>query len=187
MDTLIRHLNSIYPIPENIMQEINKVSVKHNYKKKSILIENLATCENLYFIEKGLVRAYYYHNGKEITDWFGTENMIIGPIVRRFPIKQTKHSVEILEEATLVSVSFENLEQLYTKYHEMERLGRLIAIQSMLHIQRKLDNLQLLDAKQRYEQFLLDYPSLIQRAPLNMISSYLDMNQVTLSRVRHSV
>lgn len=187
MNSLIKYINSLISTSQDLINEIQEVSIEHNYTKKSILIENLATCENLYFIEKGLVRAYYYHNGKEITDWFGMENMIIGPIVRRFPIKQTKHSVEILEDATLVSVSFKNLEQLYAKYHEMERIGRLIAIQSMLHIQRKLDNLQLLDAKQRYEQFLLDYPSLIQRAPLNMISSYLDMNQVTLSRVRHSV
>lgn len=186
MSSFIEYINKFISLSDEIIQEINKVSVKHDFKKKSILIENLATCENLYFIEKGLVRAYYFHNGKEITDWFGMEGMIIGPIVRRFPIKQTKHSVELLEDSTLIAVSFENLEKLYNQYHEMERLGRLIAIQSMLHIQRKLDNLQLLDAKQRYEQFLIDYPTLIQRTPLNMISSYLDMNQVTLSRARHS-
>jgi CRP/FNR family transcriptional regulator, anaerobic regulatory protein len=145
----------------------------------------LSRCERLYFIEKGLVRAYFYHDGKEITDWFGAENKIIGPIMRHFPVKETQHRVELLEESIVWSVTFRQLEELYQQSHEIERLGRVIAILAVLHLQKKLDSVQLLSAKQRYEQFLQDFPTLIQRVSLSHIASYLGMNQVTLSRIRH--
>lgn len=185
MTSFIQFLTKISRLSETAIREIEKVTQKETHLKKQILIEDLARCEYLYFIESGLVRAIFYHNGKEITDWFGMENMIIGPIIRHFPVKDTKYSVEILESTIVYKVSFSQLEVLYQNFHEVERLGRIIAIISMLHLQKKLDNLQLLSAKERYEQFLYDYPNLIQRVPLGMIASYLNMNQVTLSRIRH--
>jgi CRP-like cAMP-binding protein len=110
--------------------------------------------------------------------------MIIGPMVRRFPIKNTQHKVELLEDTEVVFISFAELEQLYQKHHDVERLGRLIAIQALLHLQKKVDSIQLLSAKQRYAQFLEDYPSLQQRVSLTHIASYLGMNLVTLSKIR---
>lgn len=110
--------------------------------------------------------------------------MIIGPIVRNFSIKETVHSVELLEASNIVRIAFNDLEILYQKHHEIERLGRQIAIQSILHLQYKIDSLQLLSARGRYDDFLQRYPSLIHRVPLGYIASYLGMNQVTLSRIR---
>jgi hypothetical protein len=77
-----------------------------------------------------------------------------------------------------------DLEQLYQKHQDIERLGRQIAIQTILHLQYKIDSLQLLSAKERYEEFIKRYPNLINRVSLGYISSYLGMNQVTLSRIR---
>lgn len=187
MKAFVTLLNTISPLSAAALWEIERVAVKEQFPKRHVLIPELATCEKLYFIEKGLARAYFYHNGKEVTDWFGCENAIIGPTVRRFPTKESPHVVELLEESVVVSVSFAQLEQLYAQSHEIERLGRLVAIQTLLLVQQKLDNYQLLSAKERYEQFLKDYPSLLQRVSLSHIASYLGMNQVTLSRVRHPV
>lgn len=184
MEKFIAYLSSISPLSEEAKHEIRAVAVKESFAKGDVLIHELAKCQHLYFIEKGLARAYFYHNEKEITDWFGMEGMVIGPILRNFPVKETKHSVVLLEDTTTISVSFADLEMLYYKHHEIERLGRLIAIYSMLYLQNKIDSIQLLSAKERYQRFLADYPNLIQRVPLGYIASFLGMNQVTLSRVR---
>jgi len=185
MDAFIKFLTAITPLSAASIEQIERVALRESFPKRHVLIPELATCEKLYFIEKGLVRAYFYHQGKEVTDWFGVENSMIGPVIRRFPTKESPHVVELLEESVVVSVSFAQLEHLYEQSHEIERLGRLIAIQTMVHVQQKLDNCQLLSAKQRYEQFLEDYPRLTQRVSLAHVASYLGMNQVTLSRIRH--
>jgi CRP-like cAMP-binding protein len=38
-------------------------------------------------------------------------------------------------------------------------------------------------SKERYEQFLKQYPSLIQRIPKSLIASYLGVSRETLSRL----
>lgn len=184
MKMFIEHITQISKISNAALHDIEACASVVRIPKKHILIPEMSRSQYLYFISKGVVRAFFYHNGKEVTDWFGTENRIIGPVIRSFPVKDTKHTVETLEDCECVRVSFSDLEQLYQKHHDVERLGRLIAIQSMLDLQYKIDSLQLLTAKERYVEFLNRYPDLINRVPLGYISSYLGMNQVTLSRIR---
>ena len=184
MDKFSNYINSISNVTKIAMKDIEEISLKQTFCKKHILIPNLNHCQYLYFIEKGVARAFFYHNEKEITDWFGMENMVIGPIIRNFPIKDTVHRVELLEDSEIIRISFNDLENLYQKHHDIERLGRKIAIQTILHLQYRVDSLQLLSAKERYSDFLTRYPSLINRISLGHISSYLGMNQVTLSKIR---
>jgi CRP-like cAMP-binding protein len=184
MNKFIEHLNHISNLSDSAVQDIQECAVVINTAKKHILIPELSTSPHLYFINKGVVRAYFFHKEKEVTDWFGMENMIIGPTVRNFPIKETIHRVETLEDCELIRIPFKDLELLYQKHPDIERLGRKIAIQTILHLQYKIDSLQLLTAKERYDEFIKRYPNLINRVSLGYISSYLGMNQVTLSRIR---
>lgn len=184
MNNFIEHLNSISKLSDSAIHAINEYLTVERVPKKQIFVPELSTSQKLYFIKKGVVRAFFYHDGKEITDWFGMENMIIGATVRNFPTKNSLHSLETLEDSELVSVSFDNLEKLYQKHHDIERLGRLIAINTILFLQHKVDTQQLYTAKERYDDFIIKYPNLINRVPLGYIASYLGMNQVTLSRIR---
>ncbi|MFN8261452.1 MAG: Crp/Fnr family transcriptional regulator [Chitinophagales bacterium] len=186
MNNFFEYINSITRLSDSALQDIEKSMTLVYVPKRHILIPELSTSPYLYFISKGVARAFFYHNGKEVTDWFGTENMIIGPIIRNFPTKETIHAVETLEDGEFIRISFSDLEKLYQKHHDIERLGRMIAIQNMLHLQYKIDSLQLLTAKERYVQFTERYPDLINRVSLGFIASYLGMNQVTLSRIRKS-
>lgn len=187
MQTFLQTIQKISPLSASALKDIESIAIEENFPKKHILIQDLAKCQHLYFIEKGIARAYFYNDGKEITDWFGMENMIIGPTVRNFPLKETMHIVETLEDAVIIKIPFSDLEKLFQKHHDVERLGRIIAIETILHLQYKIDSLQLMSAKERYQDFLQRYPSLINRVSLGQIASYLGMNQVTLSRIRNEI
>ena len=45
-------------------------------KNEKILVEG-ETCENIYWVAKGLVRQFYYKNGKELTEHMAVENSIV--------------------------------------------------------------------------------------------------------------
>ncbi len=186
LNKFIDTLNNIVVLSAEAKAAIEKVAITETFARKFVLIPELSKCQYLYFIEKGLARAYFFHDGKEITDWFGYEKMIIGPTMRNFPVKETSHRVELLEDSIVTKVSFGDLEILYQRFHEVERLGRLIAINTILLLQQRIDTLQLMTAKERYNAFLLSYPELINRVPLGYLASFLGMNQVTLSRIRNS-
>ncbi len=184
MESFINYLSAISLLSEESQKAIRSKLSKKNYSKNEILIKELSTCQHLFFIKNGLVRAFYFKEGKDITDWFGLENSIIGPIIRNFPVKEGSHAVEVFEDSEIVSISFDDLQILYNTHHEIERLGRIISIQAILLLQQKLDSIQFLTSKERYTDFANNFPQLLQRVPLGHIASYLGMNQVTLSRAR---
>jgi signal-transduction protein with cAMP-binding, CBS, and nucleotidyltransferase domain len=184
MSEFVKYLSTISKLSGEAKNALTIRLVKKEYPKNHILIPELSKCDKLFFIEKGSVRAFFYEDGKEITDWFGVENMVFGPTVRNFQTKSTPHSVQLLENSIITHIHFSDMEDLYNNFHEIERLGRLIAIQTILLLQHKLDSIQLLNARQRYEDFVEKYPLLLKRAALGHIASYLGMNQVTLSRIR---
>lgn len=186
MSQFIQYLNNISPLTLEAQAAIQSKTYENTYAKNHVLIPELSKCDKLYFINSGIVRAYFYHEGKETTDFFGIEGMVFGPIVRQFPSKATPHIVECLEDCTLSYIHFNDLATLYDQFHDIERLGRIIAIQSLILMQKKLDSIQLMNARQRYEDFTTAYPSIVERAKLGHIASYLGMNQVTLSRIRSS-
>ena len=42
--------------------------------KGEIIVREGKICDQLFFIKKGALRGFHYHNGKEITSWFGFED-----------------------------------------------------------------------------------------------------------------
>jgi hypothetical protein len=184
MQNFLNFITSVVPLSEVAQKAICAKMIKKEYPKKHILVPDLSKCYHLHFVDKGLLRVYYHSEEKEITDFFACENGVIGPVIRNKPIKKFTHSVELLENSTLISIHLAELEQLYYEHHELERLGRLIALQTVFSMQHRIDSMQFCSAKERYEDFLQTYPNILQRVPLGYLASYLGMNQVTLSRVR---
>lgn len=184
MQNFYNFINSICPLSEAAQIALSHKMVQKTYPKNHILVPDLSKCDRLYFIEKGLVRIYYHNQEREITDFFAAENGVFGPIFRSKPIKDFIHSVELLEPSTILSINIFELENLYQAHHDLERLGRLIALHTIFMLQQRIDSLQFASAKERYDDFLENFPTILQRAPLGHIASYLGMNQVTLSRAR---
>ncbi|MFD0749661.1 Crp/Fnr family transcriptional regulator [Mucilaginibacter calamicampi] len=184
MTEFFNNLNLINSLSENAQSDLITKLKRAEYQKGEILIKELSKCDHLFFIEKGLARARYFKDGRDITDWFAGEGSVIGPIIRHLPIKIGTHDVELLEDTSVITIHFQDLQELYDKHHEIERLGRIIAIQAVFLLQQKIDSIQFFTAKQRYNEFVKANPTLLQRVSLGHIASYLGMNQVTLSRIR---
>jgi CRP-like cAMP-binding protein len=141
-------------------------------------------CNYLFFIEKGLSRTFYYKDGKDITDWISPEGNFAVSIVSFLTRKPDIRSVELLEPSVVGSLSFNDLENLCAKYHEIERFGRLLVSEGIVQMQQRFDDLHFATALERYQKLLNTNPKLLQRVPLGMIASYLGITQETLSRIR---
>ena len=141
-------------------------------------------CQYFYFIEQGLTRTYYIKDGKDVTDWLSAENSIAVSIISFLTRQPDVRGIELLEPSVLWALSYNDLENLYKKYHDIERLGRLLLGFGTIQIQQRFDDLHFATARQRYQKLVDANPSLLNRVPLGMIASYLGITQETLSRIR---
>ena len=83
MDTLLKEtvdltVNSRYPgmAPEG-RRQIEEVLIRKEVEKGEILLKEGQISHNLVFVGKGMLRQFYYKNGKDVTEHFSYEGCII--------------------------------------------------------------------------------------------------------------
>lgn len=165
---------------------LEKVLVPMKFQKGEVILAEGEICTNIYWIAKGLVRQFYYKNGKELTEYMATENNICMCIESLFNEEPTRLQIMALEPTILYAMPKEALEQASIRSVNIQMLYRKILEESLILSQVHADMLRFESAQDRYVKLVKRQPQLVLRAPLVYIASYLQMTPETLSRVRTS-
>ena len=163
---------------------LESILIPRKYAKNEIILREGETCENIYWVVKGLVRQFYYKNKKELTESTTTENSIVMCIESLFKEEPTRLQIQALEPSIIYSLPKADLEQAAIKCVNIQMLYRKILEESLIISQHHADMLRFETAQDRYAKLVKRSPQLVLRAPLVYIASYLQMTPETLSRVR---
>ena len=158
--------------------------VRH-FKKKQVITKENEVENYLNFVIKGLVRKYYKKGRAEVNTQLATEGHIIHSQESFHSRTPSEYCVEAIEPSTMVSITYENLEKIYSSSHKMERLGRLVITFSMVIKDRWLINMIKLTPRERFLDFVHKNPDLLQRVPQKYLASYLNIQPETFSRFKH--
>ena len=183
--TITEFLSTLVPFTTEELNDISSHFKKESVAKNQVLVRQGDVCKSLYFVEKGMGRSYYLNeNGKEITQWFFGVGKFMSSVDSFFQQTQSLYHLEVLQDSVLYSISKDDIDQLFAKYHKMEKLGRLVTIEMLTKMVVKLNALQFQTAKERYDYMLTEFPDIAYQVPLGHMASYLGMTQETLSRIR---
>lgn len=166
---------------------LSKVSIT-KIKSKTFYLKAGRIQESLGFVYSGLLRSYYLaDDGKEITTAFLSENNTATDY-RSF-IQQTpsKFYIKTLEPCILINLSYNSLQECYSKFKTFEKYGRLIAEYLLNKRQNKIESFLFENAEQRYLNFIKDNPSLLNRITLTHLSSFLGIERQSLTRIRKNI
>ncbi len=186
-ESLLTHITAIYPISEELRQSISEALMVLHIPKKTLLLEEGKVCDKIYFIEKGISRAFYFKEGQEITAWFMEENNLIISVHSFFTRKPSYENIELLEDSVLYAIKFEDLHTLYKLYPEFNFVGRVLTEKYYLLSEERTMSLRMLTSQERYQKLLQSHPHLFNRVLNKHIASYLGMSAETLSRLRAHV
>lgn len=165
---------------------LESILVPMKFQKGEYIIKEGEVCKNIYWVVKGLVRQFYYKNGKDLTEYMATENTICMCIESLFREKPTNLQIVALEPTIIYALPKVALEQEAIKNVNIQMLYRKILEESLIFSQIHADMLRFESAQDRYAKLVKRNPQLVLRAPLVYIASYLQMTPETLSRVRTS-
>ena len=163
---------------------LESILVPLKYAKNEMILREGETCTNIYWVVKGLVRQYYYKNGKELTEYMAAENTIVMCIESLFREQPTHLQIKALEPTIMIALPKAELEAVAMKSVNIQILYRKILEESLILSQHHADMLRFESAQDRYAKLVKNQPQLVLRAPLVYIASYLQMTPETLSRVR---
>jgi CRP-like cAMP-binding protein len=184
MKKLVESFGEMAQLSEEAENALLGIIEKKEFRKKEILLTEGKVCDQIYFVEKGVARAFYYVDGREITFWIAAENEFVGSLASFFSRTPSNKYVETLEDCILWVFDYHKLEALYSGSKELERMGRLFTSYGITILEKKFDAFHSLTAKERYSLLVAKHPEILQRVSLGIIASYLGITQETLSRIR---
>lgn len=184
MQNLIGLFASLHPLSQYSKDLLAANFEEQQYKKGEIILDFKQVCHHLHFIRKGLVRTYFLEDGEKITDCFGSDNEVINSMHSFIDQTPSIVAIEALEETTLLSISYEALQNLYVKSQEINSLGRIILEKNYIALQAHHRLFKTKTAGWLYKQLITDYPTLVSRVSLGHIASYLGISKEQLSRIR---
>ncbi|ANH83957.1 cyclic nucleotide-binding protein [Niabella ginsenosidivorans] len=184
MEQLFQHIKQYYPLSAAAREALEQNFEESVLAKNKFLITEGKVCRHLYYLQQGALRGFITIDGKEITNWFGFENAFITSFHSFITQQPCLENIQLIEGSILWRISKERLTELFDRYHEIERLVRIIYEKYYIRLEERYVNAQFKTAAERYERLLHQSPHIIERVPLGYISSYLGISQETLSRIR---
>lgn len=193
MDTLLREtvdtiVNSRYPeMSIEGRRQLEKILIREEFPKGVIALNQGEIAKGIVFVGKGMLRQYYYKNGKELTEHFSYEGCILMCLESFLKQEPTRLIVETIEPAIIYLFPHDMIQILTKENWEINMFYRKILEYSLIVSQIKADSWRFETARERYNLLLERHPKIIKRAPLAHIASYLLMTPETLSRVRAGI
>jgi CRP-like cAMP-binding protein len=153
--------------------------------KKDVLLQQGKVCNQIYFVNKGALRAYYVDkNEKETTIMFGVADWWITDMYSFLNQQPALMNLEALETSEVLELSKTNLDELYIAVPKFERFFRMIIQNAYVREQVRVIHSLSMTAEERYAIFLQKYPQIAQRVTQKQIASYLGITPEFLSAIR---
>jgi CRP-like cAMP-binding protein len=168
---------------DNEFLELKDLFHYKKYKKGDVIIAENSIVKQVYFIHAGLVKlSYFDDDNKEFILSFAYENWWETDFSAFY--NQTKSSLKLqcIEDTETYGLSFDDYSKLLVKYNLSDYFLDK-SIKGHIASQNRILSLLKYSPKERYEQFLTLYPSLLQRIPKSVLSLYLGVSRETLSRL----
>lgn len=141
--------------------------------------------DTFHFIYQGLVRYYYLDDqGREMNKAFYKENWPVGNLSAVIMNEPSRFNIATLEPSTLVRYSFRQTQAMMPANPSWQRLFDRSCQLMLVRNERREAELLSCSTRERYLQFIKNFPDLCQRIPQYHIASYLGITPVALSKYK---
>lgn len=185
MEELKVAIRQLIDISDEEMQFLLDQCSVHSFKRKEIVSDKGSVPQEIYFIQKGLIRVCITDlAGVEHTTHFAMEHQFIADYSSFLQHTVAAYSLQALEASEIVVMPRSAIEWGYSTLKEGEKMGRLIAEYYFNYLDNRIQNIFTKTPKERYELMDHIFPNIHNRVPQHMIASYIGITPVHLSRLK---
>lgn len=156
-----------------------------SYEKDTIILNIGEINDKLYFVEEGVLQEFSYQEEDQTnTHWLMPEGSFVYSTVSFINEVPTEMGIKAIEKVKLLYITKPDLQTIYEKVPQMERVGRLVTEQTLTEYEKFLLLIRYRSSEEKLAWFEETFPTLVNRVPQKYIASYLNIRPETLSRVR---
>src|SRR5919199_5078916 len=158
MEKLIRLLENIIHVNDELLCFLSQKVTPLALKKGSLLLKAGQISDKIYFIDSGLVRGYYIKDGKDITTGFMKESDFALSPINFFGGQEPFEYLELVEDCNFHVLSRDNLHYLYNSFCEFNIVGRILVEEYYVRSEIRTHFIRANTAEEKYKIFLNTYP-----------------------------
>jgi signal-transduction protein with cAMP-binding, CBS, and nucleotidyltransferase domain len=183
MDTLLKYLESFAAFSPELREFLLKTVKARSIRKKEYLLKAGRSCENIYFVSKGIIHCDYEDKDRPVSCWFMKEGDVI--ILDSF-CNQVPSDVNLraLEDATVYYISYRELHFLESNFSEFNAVTRKVTAKVLGKVWNYFRHTNHQPAELKYKFFLDYFPDLGMRIPLKLIAAFLNVSPEWLGKIR---
>lgn len=152
---------------------------------KTILLQEGKISKTMYFIEKGCLRTWINHEGKEITTQFFFEGNSVSSIESFRTHQSSLYNIETIEPCIIQTITQKEFQMIVEESPEIKKQFEEHLFQRLFQVQQLFFSYLKNSPQQRYQELITLHPHIVQRVPQHYIASYLGITSVSLSRIRN--
>ena len=174
IERFIVYLKTIENIEEQDIQKIRKTFKYRICKKKEILISSNQICDKVFFITKGMLRAYSIdEKGIEKTRIISVENEFCGNWASFHNLSSNNEYIQSLELSEVVYVNHKDFYQLVNSSHSLNKIYTKILEKFQVYHNKKFEFISNLSLQERLQKIDVYFPNLQNRISNKVLASFL--------------
>jgi len=184
MEKLLDLYSSIAPLSASFYEHMRSTIKPRRIRKHEIMLHEGQICREMLYVERGLLRSFYWFNENEVTSWFMGEEKLVISIRSFFWQLPSYEYIEALEDGLVWVMSYDELQTLYRLFPEFN-LHRSIMLEHYSALSDERHHFKAhLTAQERYEKLMTADPALLNRVQDKYLASYLGVHPSSLSRIK---
>lgn len=184
---LIDYIKQLIHLDEEEAKLVDSLFLARSYRKGTYFLKEGSICNEIGFLTAGLVAYCIEEEQSTHIYHFGFENNFVCNYESFLTKTPSSKSIRCAEDVEMLCISYQNLQVLYHRVAEGQKMGRIISEQLFLQAIADITSFYVDSPQQRYQKLLADYPELSQRIPQYLIASYLKVQPQSLSRIRKRI
>jgi len=169
---------------EELNAILNFFKIMHP-KKNELLVSHGAFGNQMYFVNKGIVRIFFINElGQESTRFLAFENNFASALVSFITNETSLEYVQALQDCELLYISRTDFFKLLENNPIWEKFYRHYLEFAYVTNTNRLMSFITMDARERYDDLLEKRSLIVKRLPNKIVASYLNISQETLSRIK---
>lgn len=157
---------------------------------KTLLLQEGEVSYNAFYIEKGIIRAWYNNDGKDVTFQFFLENTMFSSLESFKKGLPSMVSFETIEPCILYKIKKQDVEAFLEEVYDNPELRTLFMdalFERIFDYMKHFFSFIKDTPQQRYLNLVKAKPEIIKRVPQHYIASYLGVTTVHLSRIKSKI
>lgn len=185
MTELEHYIKSYFGVVEaKELQTIGSLFKLTEIKKGDYFLKTGKPCNDLCFIQSGLMRIYVDTPDKEVTQWISTPGYFVADLSSLIFETPARWTIQALSDCVVYNITKQDYNKIGNLVPQWHLLEKLFIAKCFTILEDRIFSHLSMSAEERYTLFFENNKELFNQVPLQYIASMLGMTPETFSRIR---